>query len=101
MAASAGLLPMLGVAPALGRYFPPEIDVQGNDHVIVMSCDLWQRRDGADPAIMGKTIRLVGKESAEWQVVGVMPRGFNFPLAIPAAVNPPTRQMAYRARSTG
>jgi predicted permease len=56
---------------------------------------LWQRRYGADRAIVGKTIRLVGRGATEWQVVGVMPRGFNFPLAIPTDVNPPTRQMAY------
>ena len=37
----------------------------------------------------------MGKGSTEWQVAGVMPRGFNFPLAIPTSVNPPTRQMAY------
>ena len=95
VAASSGLLPTLGVAPLLGRYFSLEQDVPGNDHFIVLSYDLWRRRYGADRAIVGKTIRLVGKGATEWQVVGVMPRGFNFPLAIPTSVNPPTRQMAY------
>lgn len=95
VAASAGLLPTLGVAPLLGRYFSPDNVVPGNDHAIVLSYDLWQRRYGADRAIVGKTIRLVGKGAREWQVVGVMPRGFNFPLAISTQVNPPTRQMAY------
>jgi putative ABC transport system permease protein len=92
---SASLLPMLGVPPLLGGYFPPENDVPGNEHVIVLSYDLWQRRYGADSAIVGKTIHLVGRSGSDWQVVGVMPRGFNFPLAIPTSVNPPTRQMAY------
>ncbi len=95
VAASAGLLPMLGVAPMLGRYFTPEEDVPGNEHSVLLSYDLWQRRYGADRAIVGKTIRLVGRGATDWQVVGVMPRGFNFPLTIPTAVNPPTRQMAY------
>jgi putative ABC transport system permease protein len=95
VAVSAGLMPMLGVAPMLGGYFSPEEDVPGNEHFIVLSYDLWRRRYGADPAIVGKTIRLVGRGATEWQVVGVMPRGFNFPLAIATAVNPPTRQMAY------
>jgi len=95
VATSASLLPMLGVAPMLGRYFTPEEDVPGNEHSILLSYDLWQRRYGADRAIVGKTIQLVGREMAEWRVVGVMPRGFNFPLAIPTSVNPPTRQMAY------
>jgi putative ABC transport system permease protein len=94
-AASAELLPMLGVAPMLGRYFTPEEDVPGNDHVIVLSYDVWQRLYGGDRTIVGKTIRLEGRGSTDWRVVGVMPRGFNYPLAIPTAVNPPTRQMAY------
>ena len=95
VAASASLLPMLGMTPMLGRYFTPEEDVEGNEHAIVLSYDLWQRRYGADRAIVGKGIRLVGRGATEWRVVGVMPRGFNFPLAIPTSVNPPTRQMAY------
>jgi putative ABC transport system permease protein len=94
-ALSAGLLPMLGVAPMLGRYFTAAEDIPGNEHVILLSHDLWQRRYAADPGIVGRTIRLLGREGTEWQVVGVMPRGFNFPLAIPTSVNPPTRQMAY------
>jgi putative ABC transport system permease protein len=95
VAASASLLPMLAVAPMLGRYFTPEEDMPGNEHAILLSYDLWQRRYGADRAIVGKIIRLAGRGAMEWQVVGVMPRGFNFPLAIPTDVNPPTRQMAY------
>jgi putative ABC transport system permease protein len=95
VAASASLLPTLGVTPMLGRYFTAEEDVAGNEHAIVLSYDLWQRRYGADRGIVGKTIRLVGRGATDWRVVGVMPRGFNFPLAIPTSVNPPTRQMAY------
>ena len=91
---SAELLPMLGVAPMIGRYFTPQEDTPGNEHEIVLSYDMWQRY-GADRAIVGKSIRLVGRGAAEWRVVGVMPRGFNFPLSIPTSVNPPTRQMAY------
>lgn len=95
VAASASLLPTLGVAPLLGRYFSPEQDVPGNDHFVMLSYDLWQRRYGGDLAIVGKSIRLVGRGATLWQVVGVMPRNFNFPLAIPTSVNPPRRQMAY------
>ena len=91
---SADLLPTLGVAPMIGRYFTPQEDTPGNEHEILLSYDMW-RRYGADRAIVGKSIRLVGRGAAEWRVVGVMPRGFNFPLSIPTSVNPPTRQMAY------
>jgi putative ABC transport system permease protein len=94
VAASASLLPMLGVAPMIGRYFTPQEEVLGNEHEILLSYDLW-RRYGADRAIVGKSIRLLGSGATEWRVVGVMPRGFNFPLSIPSSANPPTRQMAY------
>jgi hypothetical protein len=95
VSATASLLPILGVTPMFGRFFRLEEDVPGSEHVIILSYDVWRRRYGADPAIVGKTIDLIGKGARDWQVVGVMPRGFNFPLAIPTSVNPPTRQMAY------
>ena len=95
VATSAGLLPMLGVAPLFGRYFTPEEDMPGNEHAVLLSYDLWRQRYGADRAIVGKTIELVGRGETQWRVVGVMPQGFNFPLTIPTAVNPPTRQMAF------
>jgi len=90
------LFPALGVAPALGRNFLPEEDRPGRGQAIILSDSLWKTRLGADPNIVGKTIRLAGQpESEEYVVVGVMPASFNFPLTIPTAVNPPTRQMAY------
>jgi len=58
--ASANLLPTLGVPPMLGRYFTPEEDVPGGEHVIVLSFDVWQRLYGGDRAIVGKIIRLEG-----------------------------------------
>ncbi len=92
---SANLLPLLGVPPLKGRYFVPAEDQPGRDQVIVLSYDLWQRHFAADPAIVGRTIRLTGANTEDYTVVGVMPRGFNFPLGIPSAVNMPTRRMAY------
>ena len=90
------LFPALGVAPALGRNFLPEEDQPGHGQAIILSASLWKTRFAANPNIIGKTIRLAGQpESEEYVVVGVMPAGFNFPLTIPTAVNPPTRQMAY------
>jgi predicted permease len=90
------LFPALGVSPALGRNFLPEEDQPGRGQAIILSDSLWKTRFRANPNIIGKTIRLAGQpESEEYIVVGVMPAGFNFPLTIPTAVNPPTRQMAY------
>ncbi|HEX4810711.1 MAG TPA: ADOP family duplicated permease, partial [Bryobacteraceae bacterium] len=90
------LFPALGVAPALGRNFLADEDQPGRGQEIILSDGLWRNRFGADRNIVGKTIRLEGqRESDQFLVVGVMPAGFNFPLTIPTAVNPPTRQMAF------
>ncbi|MEJ1971251.1 MAG: ABC transporter permease [Lacunisphaera sp.] len=61
---------------ARGRVFT-EADAQpGSDHVIVLSHALWQNRFGANPAIVGTTIRL---NTESYTVIGVMPEGFYFP----------------------
>lgn len=92
---SAGLLQLLGVKPLLGRVFEDSEDHPSGPNVIVLSDSLWRRRFAADPSIVGKTIPLVGSGAQDWTVTGVMPPGFNFPLAIHTAMNPPTQQMAF------
>ncbi|MGH9850610.1 MAG: ABC transporter permease, partial [Blastocatellia bacterium] len=74
---------MLGVAPALGRSFRPEEDQRGAEGVVIISHGLWQKRFGADPALVGKTILLNGESR---MVVGVMPAGFKFPIIANADV---------------
>ena len=86
------LLPMLGVQPSLGRYFSPEEGKPGGDRLIILSDDLWRRRFGADPGIIGQTIRAIG---GVYVVVGVMPPGFNFPLRQAREV------MRFPSRQTG
>jgi putative ABC transport system permease protein len=66
----------LGVAPALGRPFGPEDGAPGAPAIAVLGHDLWTRRYGADPDIIGRTVEL---NRASYEVVGVMPRGFGFP----------------------
>jgi putative ABC transport system permease protein len=80
-AVSADLFPLLGVQPALGRTFLPNEDEPGN-HVVILSHQLWQSRFGADRGIIGKTVTLDGKQ---FQVIGVMPPRFTFPIGS----NPP------------
>jgi predicted permease len=64
----------LGVRPALGRFFLPEEDRTPGAHpVVVISHGLWQRRFGADPAALGKTVIL---NNHRYTVVGVAPREF-------------------------
>ena len=64
---------VLGVAPQLGRTFSEGEDQPGRDHVVILSDDLWERRFGSDPAIVGRTIR-VNREN--YTVAGVMPANF-------------------------
>jgi len=76
-AVSADLFSLLGVQPVLGRTFLPNEDEPGN-RVVVLSHELWQRRFGGDRAIIGKSVTLDGQQ---FQVIGVMPRRFTFPIS--------------------
>ena len=73
---SANLFQLLGVQPILGRTFLPNEDEPGN-RVVILSHGLWQRQFGADRNIIGRSITLDGKQ---FQVIGVMPSRFAFPL---------------------
>jgi putative ABC transport system permease protein len=68
--------PLLGVQPELGRAFTAEDDKAGAPPVIVLSHGMWTTRFGADPAILGRTIRFDGTTP---RVVGVMPANFRYP----------------------
>jgi putative ABC transport system permease protein len=72
---SASLFTVLGVKPILGRTFLAEEDRPGANRVAVISHGLWQRRFGADPSLIGKTIQVDGESHV---VVGIMPPGFKF-----------------------
>lgn len=71
----ANFFDLLGVDPSLGRGFLPEEGVDGRDNVVVLGQSLWKRRFGGDPQIIGKTIKLNGRDST---VVGIAPPGFQF-----------------------
>ncbi len=70
------LFAVLRVEPALGRGFLAEEDRPGADPVVILGHGLWQRRFGADPEVVGKTIAINGSSST---VIGVMPPEFEFP----------------------
>ena len=87
---SANVLSILGVQPALGRTFLPNEDQEGQHRVVVLSDALWQRRFNRDSSIVNRNIVLNGES---FTVVGVMPRGFFYPLRetelwIPWAMEP-------------
>ena len=70
---SPGLISLLGVEPLMGRAFLPEETEQGKDGVVMISHGLWQRRFGADPGVVGKTLNL---NNRAYTVIAVMPPGF-------------------------
>src|SRR6188472_3038748 len=71
--------PTLGVQPALGRGFVKEEEKPGV-HVAVLADSLWRSRFASDPQIVGKSVRINGNP---FTVVGVAPRGFQFPIDAP------------------
>jgi putative ABC transport system permease protein len=70
------VFPLLGVEPALGRYFRSEDDGEAAGGTVVLSYGLWQTQFGGDPAALGRTIEL---DHRPYTVIGVMPRDFYFP----------------------
>jgi putative ABC transport system permease protein len=86
---SDGIFPILGVQPILGRAISREDDLPGGPKVVLLSEELWQRRYGRDPGILGRTLQI---DDARWNVVGVMPAGFHFPdraeMWFPLQMNP-------------
>jgi putative ABC transport system permease protein len=75
---SANFLHLLGVSPLLGRSFLQEEDQPGAPAVAIISAELWERRFGKDPLIVGKTMTLAGTPNA---IIGVLPAGFQFPFS--------------------
>ena len=66
-----------GVQPLLGRAFNPEEErTASGAPVVVLSYGLWQRRFGADPSVVGKTVTIDGKGAT---VIGVAPQSFQYP----------------------
>jgi predicted permease len=73
----ANVFSILGVTPDRGRGFTADEDRPGGPQVAILSHELWERRFGADPSIVGKSIQVSGSAS---RVVGVLPAGFKLPL---------------------
>jgi predicted permease len=76
---SANFFQVLGVAPMLGRDFRWDDEKAGN-RTVMLSYSLWQSNFGAAKNIPGTTITIDGRA---FNVAGVMPRGFQFPVQNP------------------
>ena len=64
------------ISPLMGRDFRQEDVIPGHEQVIILSHELWGRRFGSNPAIIGKSIRFSG---GTMTVIGVAPPRFDFP----------------------
>ncbi|MGB6595861.1 MAG: ADOP family duplicated permease, partial [Candidatus Acidiferrum sp.] len=64
---------VLGIHPALGRDFTPEDNAGDGQRVAIISHNLWARRFGSDPAMIGRNMLLNGEP---FTLIGVMPRDF-------------------------
>jgi predicted permease len=70
-----GVLPVLGIAPVLGRWFNRVDDTPAGPETVMLSYNFWQSHFGSNPSIVGQTIRVDGKAR---QIIGVMPKEFRF-----------------------
>jgi putative ABC transport system permease protein len=77
---SAGVFPLLGVRPLLGRTFRSQECRRNGPHVVILSYRFWMQHFGGDPRVLGKFLPMddAGYRH-DYTVVGVMPRGFAFP----------------------
>src|ERR1700758_4609512 len=67
---------MLGVIPQIGRLYGPKDFTPGFAPEAVISEGLWRRAYGADPNVLGRTIRI---DNDPLTIIGVLPRGFRHP----------------------
>ena len=70
---SAEMFSVLDVKPVLGRWFTPEEDRPGANAVVIISGNLWQRKFGGAPDVVGRGITL---DDRSYEIVGVLPPSF-------------------------
>jgi predicted permease len=70
-----GVLPALGVQPYSGRCFSSADEVPGAQKAVILSYKYWQRRFGGSESVLGQLVLI---DFVSYQVVGVMPRSFEF-----------------------
>jgi predicted permease len=73
---SAGAFQIMATPALIGRSLAADDERSDAPPVVVIGHDLWQARFGADPSVIGRTVRF---ESTVYTIVGVMPEGYSFP----------------------
>lgn len=67
---------VLGISPVLGRAFTPGEEQPGAAKSVILSHASWSKRFGQDPSVLGRMLTL---DDESYEIVGVMPRTFQFP----------------------
>jgi len=83
--ATDGLLPILGVAPALGRAFTKEEDSPKGAETVILTNGYWRTRFGGDPSAIGRRILINGRAR---EIIGVLPASFRLGDLKPAVILP-------------
>src|SRR5262252_7518417 len=76
---SANFFSVLGAVPEQGRLFSSNEEQPGADQSVVVSNRFWQSRFAGDAQLVGKTIRLNGRN---YTVAGIMPPDFDYPVSM-------------------
>ncbi|WP_430387727.1 ADOP family duplicated permease [Dyella sp. 20L07] len=79
------LLPTLGLQPVLGRNFNAQEDRPGGPKAVLLGYDLWQRRYGGDPEVIGRYMQV---EGSTYAIIGVLPASFNGVLGVGDVILP-------------
>jgi putative ABC transport system permease protein len=74
------LFSVLQIRPLAGRALSEEDGKQGAAPVVILSENLWRKRFGQDPHIIGKAITL---DMRPYTVIGIMPASFHYPVSMP------------------
>jgi putative ABC transport system permease protein len=93
---------MVRTSPILGRDFVADDDREGAAPVMILGHATWQNRYGADPGVIGRTVRVSGQPTT---IIGVMPEGFQYPLIadvwLPMSMLPGLRNTTWRSTGFG
>lgn len=86
---SAEFFDVLRVRPSIGRAFTKDNEIAGHDRTVILSDALWRRDFGSDPQVVGRTITLddLEGEQGTYEVLGVMPPGFTYPVGVTRATD--------------
>jgi putative ABC transport system permease protein len=89
------LFSTLGAPPAMGRAFVSDDDRPDAEQVVIISDSLWRRRFGASRGVIGTRTRIDGDS---YNIVGVMPQGFDYPASDAQIWMPVWRRLSPNAR---